>query len=128
MAFDPATLRAIEAAYEVRIETQRLDGRPHRRIIWAMVDGDDVFVRSVRGDRGHWFQAATDPGRPLTLIVGKERLAVRAVLAADQDSIERCSRALERKYANDPALSTMLRPHTLTTTLRLEPVEPVEPV
>jgi hypothetical protein len=120
--FDPETRQQIDAAYEVRIETQRLDGTTRRTIIWVMVDGDDVFVRSVRGDRGHWFQAATDEERPLALIVGKERIPVRAVLAADPDSVARTTAALERKYANDPALPSMLRPTTLATTLRLEPV------
>lgn len=122
MSFDAETRDLIDAAYEVRIETQRLDGRTRSTIIWIMVDGDDVFVRSVRGDRSHWFQAATDDDRPLALIVGKNRIPVRAVLAEDDESVARTSRALERKYAKDPALSSMLRPHTLATTLRLEPV------
>ncbi len=121
MAFDTQTLAQIDAAYEVRIETQRLDGSTKRTVIWIMVDGEDVFVRSVRGDRGHWFQAATEEDRPLTLIVDKQRIPVRAVLATDSDSIERTGRALERKYARDPALSSMLRPMTFATTLRLEP-------
>ena len=119
--FDAATRQRIDAAYEVRVETLRPDGSIRRTIIWIMVDGEDVFVRSVRGDRGHWFQAAADDDRPLALIVGKERIPVRAVLAADPDSVARTSAALERKYANDPALPSMLRPNTLATTLRLEP-------
>ena len=121
MAFDPDTRELIDAAYEVRVETERLDGSTKRTIIWIMVDGEDVFVRSVRGDRGHWFQAAMDGDRPLTLIVGKQSIPVKAVLADDSQSVERCSHALERKYADDPALPSMLRPLTLATTLRLEP-------
>jgi hypothetical protein len=120
-SFDAQTRQLIDAAYEVRIETQRMDGTSRRTIIWVMVDGEDVFVRSVRGDRGHWFQAAADEDRPLALIVGKERIPVRAVLAADPDSVARTTAALERKYATDPALPSMLRPNTLATTLRLEP-------
>ena len=121
MPFDAGTRALIDGAYEVRIETTRPDSTARRTIIWIMVEGEDVFVRSVRGDRGHWFHSAMDTDEPLTLIVGKQRIPVRAELAADPDSIARCTRALEQKYANDPALSSMLRPHTLATTLRLEP-------
>ena len=121
MTFDAATRQLIDDAYEVRVETRRVDGSQRRTIIWIMVDGEDVFVRSVRGDRGHWFQAATDEDRPLTLIVDGRSIPVKAVLAADPDSVARASGALERKYAGDPALPSMLRPFTLGTTLRLEP-------
>jgi len=121
VTFDAATRQLIDDAYEVRVETRRVDGSQRRTIIWIMVDGEDVFVRSVRGDRGHWFQAATDEDRPLTLIVDGRSIPVKAVLAADPDSVARASGALERKYAGDPALPSMLRPFTLGTTLRLEP-------
>ena len=121
MTFDPETRQLIDDAYEVRVETQRLDGTLRRTIIWIMVDGEDVFVRSVRGDRGHWFQAATDVGRPLTLIVDKRSIPVKAELADDPNSVARASAVLQRKYAGDPALPSMLRPLTLATTLRLEP-------
>ena len=121
MPFDAATRQLIDEAYEIRIETPRPDGSTRGTIIWAMVDGEDVFVRSVRGDRGHWFQAATDADEPLTMVVGKKSAAVTGHVAADPDSIARCSRALERKYRDDPALPSMLRPSTLATTMRLEP-------
>jgi hypothetical protein len=121
VSFDAATRRQLDEALEVRIETLRPDGSTRRTIIWVVVDGEDVFLRSVRGDRGHWFQAATDAHEPLTMIVGKQPISVTAHLAADPDSIARCSRALERKYADDPALPSMLRPMTLATTLRIEP-------
>lgn len=86
-----------------------------------MVDGEDVFVRSVRGDRGHWFQSASEPGAEVALIVGGRRMPVKALDATDQASIQRCSRELERKYAEDPSLPSMIRPTVLGTTLRLEP-------
>src|SRR3712207_2829404 len=41
---------------EVRIETTRRDGTTKRRIIWIVVDEGDVFVRSVRGERGRWYR------------------------------------------------------------------------
>jgi hypothetical protein len=121
LGLDAETLRLIDQAYEVEIETTRPDGTPRRTIIWVMVDAGDVFVRSVRGDRGHWFQSALDGDRGVTLIVGDRRIAARAELAADAESVARCTSALERKYAGDPSLPLMLRPKTLATTARLLP-------
>jgi hypothetical protein len=45
-----------------------------------------------------------------------------AVPAGDDDSIERCSAALSRKYRRSRAsLAAMLRPEIVASTLRLEP-------
>ena len=121
MRFDTATLRRIDAAYEVDIETTRPDDTVRSTTIWPVVDGGDVFVRSVRGDRGHWFQAALDRPDDVGLVVDGERLAVRAVSATDDDAIARCSAGLTKKYRRDGSLQTMLRPRVLATTLRLEP-------
>lgn len=121
MTFDSETLRRIDDAVEVVIETSRLDGRRRRTVIWIVVDDQDVFVRSVNGERGYWFQAATEPDAEIQLIVDGHRIPVTAALANDDQSIERTSRQLERKYAGDPELPPMLDPQVLPTTLRLEP-------
>jgi hypothetical protein len=121
MSFDTDTIARIDDALEVVIETSRLDGRRRRTIIWAVVDGEDVFVRSVNGERGYWFQAATEPDADIALVVDGHRLPVSATLATDADSIERTSRQLERKYAGDPDLASMLEPSVLPATLLLEP-------
>src|SRR3954452_14966496 len=102
MTFDADTLGRIDDAVEVVIETSRLDGRRRRTIIWIVVDDQDVFVRSVNGERGYWFQAATEPDAEIALIVDGHRIPATAALAKDEESIERPSRQLERKYAGDP--------------------------
>ena len=125
--FDAGTLTHLDADDEVRIETvdRGAPGGPHRStIIWIVVDGADVFVRSVRGPRGRWFRdLLADPHG--TLVARRAprwtSIAFEALVADDPVSIERCSRALERKYAKDPALASMLQPETLATTLRLRP-------
>jgi hypothetical protein len=122
MAFESETLRRMDDAVEVVIETSRLDGSRRRTIIWIVVDDQDVFVRSVNGERGYWFQAATEPDAEIALIVDGHRMSVSATLANDEESIERTSRQLERKYAGDPELPPMLEPQVLPTTLRLEPL------
>jgi hypothetical protein len=120
--FDPATLHRINAAYEVEIESTRPDGTTRTTTIWVVVDADEVFVRSWKGDRGYWYQAALDRPDELALIVDGQRLPVRAVLANDEASIARCSDGLSKKYRRSAAsLAGMLLARVLPTTLRLEP-------
>jgi hypothetical protein len=121
VTFDAATLRHLDGELETPIETYRPDGTPRRTIIWVLVDGDDVFVRSWKGDRGYWFQSATEPHAKVALIVDGRRVPVTVVPATDPESVERCSRQLERKYPHSESLPDMLREEVLGTTLRLEP-------
>lgn len=121
MPFDAAALRRIDAAHEVEIESTRPDGTTRTTTIWAIVDDDEVFVRSWNGDRGYWYQAAIDRPDALALIVDGRRIPVRAVSANDEAGIARCSAGLSKKYRRDPSLSGMLLPRVLPTTLRLEP-------
>jgi hypothetical protein len=103
---------------EVKIETRSATGDVHRTIIWVVVDGEDVFIRSVKGDVARWYREAV--ARPeVALDLGTARVPVRVAAAADPESVARCSAALSVKYGADPALRTMLRPHTLPTTLRV---------
>jgi len=103
---------------EVKIETRSATGEVHRTIIWVVVDGEDVFIRSVRGEAARWYGEAL-AGREIALHAENQRIPVTVVPATDPDSVERCSAALTAKYRVDPALRTMLRPHALPTTLRV---------
>ncbi len=89
--------------------------------IWVVVGGDQIYVRSVRGDRGHWYQSASESPDEVALRVAGKVIPVRAVHAADEESIKIASAGFESKYAGDPAVRSMVRPNTLETTLRLEP-------
>lgn len=118
--FDDETLQLLDSTEEVRIETRSAGGDEHRTIIWIMVDGQDVYVRSVRGERGRWYrELRVNPQAALR--VGERRIAVRAVPATDERSIEACNEALRRKYTGIPGFEPMFRDHTLPTTLRLLP-------
>jgi hypothetical protein len=117
--FDPDILESLRREREVHVETSKGDA-VHRTIIWVVVDGDDVFIRSVRGPRGRWYRELVATGSG-AVVSGGRRIPVRAVVTGDAESIERCSRALRQKYRPGGSLSSMLRPETLPTTLRLEP-------
>ena len=119
--FDAETLGTLATRTEVAVETTRPNGSKRRTVIWIVVDAGDVFVRSVRGERGHWFQAALDDPNGVALIVDGVQIPVRAELARDLASIERCSAALRAKYRPGGSLDSMVQPEVLETTLRLEP-------
>jgi hypothetical protein len=121
MSFSGEDLAALTAAEEVRIETQAPDSSARRTIIWIVVDDGEVFVRSVRAERGRWYrEARANPA--VALHVNGQRLAATAIPANDPDSIDRVSAALRAKYARwGGSLESMLVPETLATTLRLEP-------
>jgi hypothetical protein len=121
MALEPGFVEKVDAAQLVEIETRRLSGATIRTVIWAVVDGGRVYVRSVRGEGGKWYRRirANPDG---VLHVGDAAAAVRAVPVDDPAEVERVSEALRRKYARQAgSLARMLQPETLPTTLRLEP-------
>ena len=118
--FAPDVVAAIAEREEIEIETGS-----RRTIIWVVVDGKDVFIRSVRGEKGRWYQdLLTEPEATLHFR-GKQKLpavAVRAVHTPDPESVAACSRALKAKYRRfGGSLEAMLTPDTLPTTVRLEP-------
>jgi hypothetical protein len=115
-AADREVLAQIE---EVRIETQSSTGDVHRTIIWVVVDGEEAYIRSVKGEGARWYREAL--ARPdVSILADGRAVAVTAVPAVDEASIASCTEALTAKYARDPALRLMLRPNTLPTTLRLD--------
>lgn len=120
MRFEPAELALLGETEEIEIETARPGGPAHRTIIWVVVDGDDVFIRSVNGATARWYREAV--ANPDVAIHASGRaLPGRAVAATDAASVQRTSDALTRKYARDPALRLMLIPEIFDTTLRLTP-------
>lgn len=119
--FDSALLARLEAAKLVQIETKRRSGEPRLTVIWIVVDDGEVFIRSDRGERGRWYQAAVRDSVAKLHFDGLT-VPVKVVDASDADSIRRCSDALSNKYRSSRAsLTSMLRDETLHTTLRLEP-------
>ena len=122
-SFAPDTLRLIDGAREVRIETRRDEDAPtHRTTIWVVTVDGTVFVRSVRGGEGRWYREVS--ANPVAALhVGDDRIPVRAVPVTDEAKIGAVSEAYREKYGHTSPGSTraMVQPETLPTTLRLEP-------
>jgi hypothetical protein len=119
--FDAEDVGLLNGAEEVEIETQTTPQEPVRRtVIWVVVADGEVFVRSVRGARGHWYRRIT-ANPTAALQAGGRRIPVRAVPATDARSVARATAAYQQKYKGDPSTPSMVRSEILETTLRLEP-------
>ena len=114
-----ADLATLREADEVEIESAATEAGPwHRAIIWVVVDGRDrVLIRSFRGPTARWYREVM-AWPDCRLVVGDRAIEVRAVPAADEDSIAACSQGLRQKYAGQPSMPAMVRAY-LETTLEL---------
>jgi hypothetical protein len=111
----------LEAVREVDIETSRAPGsQTRRKTIWIVVDGGDVFVRSLRGAAGRWYRDLMANPQAVLHVDG-DAVPVRAIDASDRDSVERTTAALRRKYGPSRSLDSMVRDEMVDATLRLEP-------
>ena len=121
--FDPETLDLLDDTEEVRIETRRDENSPvHRTIVWVVVVGGEVFVRSVRGQKGRWYREIS--GNPAgALHAGDRRIPVRASPATETPKTQAVSEAIRSKYERDwpGPTAAMLRADVLPTTLKLSP-------
>ena len=124
MTFAADTLGAWEQAAEIEIETSRGAGTAvHKTTIWIVVADGQAYVRSVRGPAGRWYRELTANPDGAVHLAG-QRVAVRALPAADAATVGRVSEVLQTKYGGRWAGPTaaMLRDEALPTTLRLEPL------
>jgi hypothetical protein len=116
--FDAQTLAELDALAEVAIRTERHPNTPVT--IWIVVAEGEVFVRSVKGDRGRWYRDLAGGGRASLEWAGR-RLPVQAIPATDADPVARASGRYLSKYRASPYAEPMVRAEVLPTTLRLEP-------
>jgi hypothetical protein len=122
-SFDAETLKLLDETDEVYIETRRDGDSPeHRTIIWVVVTGGEVFVRSVRGPRGRWYREILSNPEGALHVEGY-RIPVRAVPATEGPTVDAVSDAIRDKYEESwpGPTAAMVRPDTLPTTLKFSP-------
>jgi hypothetical protein len=111
----------LESVEEVDIETTRGPGASvHRTVIWAVIGDGEVYVRSLRGEAGRWYRELMANPEAILHVEG-DPVPVRAVWAADPESVARATEGFRRKYGDSPYLDTMIRNEIAPTTVRLEP-------
>jgi len=122
--FEEEKIQHLAQTDEVVIETRFSPQAPiHHTPIWVVVEENNVYIRSYRGNAGRWYREIT--AFPFaTLSVNGEQWAVHAVHVTDEATIARVSYALLQKYLTSSYASSMVRDEILETTLRLEPATP----
>ncbi len=121
MALTEQQLATLDQTKEVHIET-RSDGKAAKTIIWIVVGDGKVYVRSVRGDSGRWYERAlADPN--VSIHADSETFDFRAIPVEDPAEIEAVTAALRDKYPPGGSLDRMIRDEVLDTTLRLESID-----
>jgi hypothetical protein len=111
----------LETVEEVDIETTRGGDAPvHRTTIWVVVQDGEVYIRSLRGEEGRWFRELIAKPDAVLHVEG-EAVPLRAIRAADPESVERATAGFRAKYADSPYLDSMIRDEIASTTVRLEP-------
>ncbi len=106
---------------EVDIETRRDSKSPlHRTTIWIVPTRDGVYIRSVKGTKGRWYQEAV-ANPHVTLRVGERKVATRVEPEQSQAVIREVSAAYRQKYGERWPSDTesMLQPSVLPTALRM---------
>jgi hypothetical protein len=119
--WNPADLAAIDRVGEIRVAAHRPDGslRP-ATIVWHVVVDGALFIRSVRGEAGAWFQAVLRTGRG-TVDAG----GVHADVTVTRDDAHdaEIDRAYHAKYGNGSPVRSITSPAATATTLRVDPAD-----
>ena len=107
----------------LRITTTRPDGTLRSSvIIWAVVVGNDLYVRSVRGEAGGWYRHIQENPDARIESGGLEQ-DVTAV-AADRALDQAIDAAYLAKFGPSNAVDSITTPAAKATTLRLVPRTP----
>jgi hypothetical protein len=114
-------LDRIGEADELQIAPRRRDGTLRRAVpIWVVRVGDELYVRSWRGDDGRWYRAAQAcrEGHVSAGGVSKD-VALPAADGKVNDAVDAAFRAKYGRYAG--YVEPMVAPQARATTLRLVP-------
>jgi hypothetical protein len=115
-------LEKVGRAEELQIASVRRDGTLRKPVtIWVVRQGDDLYVRSVRGRSAHWFRGTQEKheGRIRAAGVQQEVTFVDAGHDTDDD-VDAAYRAKYRRYAGG-ILNSVLTPDARSTTIKLVP-------
>lgn len=118
--WNPTELATIGATREVEVSSLREDGTLTKPVtIWAVRVGEELYVRSVRGDSGAWWKAAEGrhEGRLEAEDVGVDVTWEDAV-GEREDEIDA---AYEAKYGPSPNVDAINAEAAKATTIRVVP-------
>ena len=121
-AWTSEELAKIGAAEEVQIAPLGRDGSPQKPMtVWVVRNGDDLYVRSVRGRRGHWFRGTQEKHEGRIRAGGLQQDV--SFVDADHDvddEVDAAYRAKSRRYAGS-VLNSVLTSEARSATIKLVP-------
>jgi hypothetical protein len=115
-------LERIASADELRIAFQRPDGTlASPRTIWVVRDGDDLYVRSVRGRTSAWFRGTQTRHQGHVEAGGVSKDVTFADPGAGLDEeLDAAYRAKYRRYSAN-IVNSVLTPQAKAATVKLVP-------
>ena len=123
-SFRADDLELLSDIEEIEVETETLQEQPHRRTVWVVVVGSDVYVRSVNGKEGHWYQELVAKSA-CSVYADDRRIPVQGVPVSDAAIQAQVNVAYVRKYSMYPDdVAWLVGPDVFPTTLKLQPVYP----
>ncbi len=119
--WNPAEVDQLARTKEIQITSPRADGTPREPVtIWVVGIGDDLYIRSVRGAAGAWFQGTENTGAGQVEGGGVDRSV--GFEEADHGLDDEIDAAYREKYSDSPdAVASITSPEARATTLRLLP-------
>lgn len=121
--WEPDEFTRIAQSDEMEIAPENSDGSVRNSVpIWVVPHGDELYVRSYRGQDGAWFRAAQASGKAHIRAGGVDAdVAVAEVTDGGvNDAIDEAYRSKYRAHL-DTYLPPMLTPQARGTTLKLLP-------
>lgn len=121
MSWTTAELDRFAREEEAQVIAYRADGTGHRPVtVWVVAARGAVYLRSVYGEQGRWYQRVRrhpDGG----FVLGGTEFPVHFEPVDDADVQSAVDDAYRGKYARYSELPSVLSPTATATTLRLDP-------
>lgn len=119
MTWDADDLATIDEAGESTVAAHRADGTLRTpRIIWHVVTGGQLFIRSVRGTEGAWYRGVERTG---TGVFEADGVRVEVSFIRDDSHDAAIDQAYRDKYGSGSAVRSITSPTATATTLRVDP-------
>ena len=117
--WSPADLAAIDGDGELHVAAHRPDGTLREpRIVWHVVTGGALFIRSVRGTDGAWYRGVQRTG---TGEIDAGGVRAEVTFTRDDAHDDAVDRAYHAKYGNGSPVRAITSPAATPTTLRVDP-------
>jgi hypothetical protein len=118
-AWTPEELDQLDSANTIRVAGRRADGSSRTLVIvWQVVVGGALYVRSVKGPEGEWYKGVIRHGEGFISWGGAAR---PVVFTRDDEHDETIDSAYLAKYGAGSSTRAINSDKAKTTTLRVDP-------